>query len=442
MNDSDEIFFAEEEETVAEGEKWKILIADDEPGVHAATKIALEDFSLEGRTLDFLSAYSGEEAIRMLGEHSDIVLVLLDVVMETDDAGLRVVQQIREDMKNRHVRVILRTGQAGRFPEESVVVDYDINDYKTKTELTAGKLFTSVVTSIRSYNNIRELNEHREHLEELVEKRSEELRQKDLQLIEMDRIAGIGTLAAGIAHEINNPLSFVKSSVGFLKKSMNKTTSTLGYWDDKPIPEALLKDYRDYLARMNFDHMVNSMETKFDRIGRGIERIMKIVNSLRSFSRLDMETLGKMDINKSIEEAVDILNNQDAHEVEFIKEFREVPPMDCSPGEINQCLLHVLKNALDAVDHGGIIKIMTSYDEEEDQIIIRVVDNGKGMSPDIARQALNPFFTTKPVGTATGVGLSLTERIIKRHDGKVNISSKTGEGTTVTLTLPMEYNVL
>ena len=177
MNDSDEIFFAEEEETVAEGEKWKILIADDEPGVHAATKIALEDFSLEGKTLDFLSAYSGEEAIRMLEEHSDIVLVLLDVVMETDDAGLRVVKQIREEMNNQHVRVILRTGQAGRFPEESVIVDYDVNDYKTKTELTTGKLFSSVVTSIRAYKNILELHEHREHLEELVEKRSEELRQ-------------------------------------------------------------------------------------------------------------------------------------------------------------------------------------------------------------------------------------------------------------------------
>ena len=177
MNNSDEIFFAEEDEIVPEGEKWKILIADDEPGVHAATKIALEDFSLEGKTLDFLSAYSGEETIRMLEENPDIVLVLLDVVMETDDAGLRVVKQIREEMNNHHVRVILRTGQAGRFPEESVIVAYDVNGYKTKTELTAGKLFSSVVTSIRAYKNIMELHEHREHLEELVEKRSEELRQ-------------------------------------------------------------------------------------------------------------------------------------------------------------------------------------------------------------------------------------------------------------------------
>ena len=113
----------------------------------------------------------------MLEENPDIVLVLLDVVMETDDAGLRVVKQIREEMNNHHVRVILRTGQAGRFPEESVIVDYDVNGYKTKTELTAGKLFSSVVTSIRAYKNIMELHEHREHLEELVEKRSEELRQ-------------------------------------------------------------------------------------------------------------------------------------------------------------------------------------------------------------------------------------------------------------------------
>jgi len=192
---------------------------------------------------------------------------------------------------------------------------------------------------------------------------------------------------------------------------------------------------------MNFDHLANSMDTKFDRIQRGIGRIMKIVNSLRSFSRLDMETVGKIDINQSMEDAVEIMSTQDVKDVEFIKEFREVPLMECSPNEINQCLLHVLKNALDAVDHKGIIKMMTSYNEDKDQTIVRIVDNGKGMSPEALRQALNPFFTTKAVGLGTGVGLSLTERIIKRHGGMINISSKEGEGTTVTMTLPVAGEV-
>ncbi len=181
MNDSDEMFLAEEEETVEEGGKWKILIADDEPGVHAATKIALEDFSLEGKTLDFLSAYSGKETVRILEEHSDIVLVLLDVVMETDDAGLRVVKQIREEMKNLHIRVILCADRACQLRDEPVSVAYDVNDYKTKTELTASKLFSSVVTSIRSYIHIRELEKRSDELKQRIEKlayRNEELNQE------------------------------------------------------------------------------------------------------------------------------------------------------------------------------------------------------------------------------------------------------------------------
>ena len=273
-------------------------------------------------------------------------------------------------------------------------------------------------------------------LEKKVKEKTEELRQKDLQLIEMDRIAGIGTLAAGIAHEVNNPLGFVKSSAGFLKKSLDKMIGAVKYWEDKPVPEALLKDYHDYLAGINFDHVTNSLESRYDRINRGIERIMKIVNSLKSFSRVDMETVGKIDINKSVEEAIELLSTHDLKDVEFVKEFREVPLMECYPNEINQCLLHVLNNALDAVDQKGTIKLITSCIEEEDQTVIRIVDNGKGMSDETLRQALNPFFTTKPVGSGTGVGLSMTERIIKRHGGKINISSKEGEGTTVELTLP------
>ena len=320
-----------------------------------------------------------------------------------------------------------------------VIFSEDFWKYFDRYQVLAKNVLKGINQRLRDTNGsyIQRLTREKEELEREVKEKTEDLRQKDLQLLEMDRIAGIGTLAAGIAHEINNPLGFVKSSAGYLKKSLDKVIGAVRYWDDKPVPEPLLKDYNDYLAQINFDHIANSLETKHDRVKRGIERIMRIVNSLKSFSRVDMETVGKIDINQSIKEAVEILNTQESKDVEFVKEFQEVPPMECFSTEINQCLLHIIRNALDALDHKGTVKITTSYNEKKDHVITRINDNGKGMSAEIMRQAMNPFFTTKPVGSGTGVGLSLTERILKRHGGDLNIYSKEGEGTTVTMTLPV-----
>ncbi len=147
---------------------WKLMIVDDEPEVHAVTKLALSDFEFQGRKLEFICAYSGKEAEKLILEHTDVAIVLLDVVMETDDAGLKVAKFIREQAKNNHVRIILRTGQPGQAPERQVIVNYDINDYKSKTELTAQKLFTVVMSSLRSYRDILSIDHSREGLEKII----------------------------------------------------------------------------------------------------------------------------------------------------------------------------------------------------------------------------------------------------------------------------------
>lgn len=285
-----------------------------------------------------------------------------------------------------------------------------------------------------------ELSRFNKELERKVKEKTEELRQKDMQLLELDRIAGIGTLAAGIAHEINNPMSFVKSSISFLKKGVGKMSGAITYWNDKPLPEPLFTEFKGYLDGINYNHLTNSLENKFDTINRGIERIIKIVGNLKSFSRVDMEAMGLLDINQSIEQAVDILNIQNDEgdkNVQFIKEFIELPPLECYTSEMNQCLLHTINNALDAVQNKGIIKLLTAYDEKEKQIIIKIIDNGTGMSEETLKQAFVPFFTTKPVGSGTGIGLTITERIINRHKGKIKLTSKSGEGTTVTIRVPV-----
>jgi response regulator RpfG family c-di-GMP phosphodiesterase len=166
---SDEILFAEDTDDQIEWQgKWKVLIVDDEPEVHAVTKLALGDFVFQEKDLEFISAFDGAEAKKIFLEHDDIAVVLLDVVMETDDAGLKVAEFIRNEADNHFTRIILRTGQPGQAPERDVIINYDINDYKSKTELTSQKLFTVVISALRSYRDIIVIEENRQGLEKII----------------------------------------------------------------------------------------------------------------------------------------------------------------------------------------------------------------------------------------------------------------------------------
>src|SRR5689334_2932567 len=170
-DDSDLIRVIDDSGTVAEepSHAWKVAIIDDDPAVHEGTRFALYDYTLNGQGIEILSAYSAEEGRELMRAHRDIAVVLLDVVMETDDAGLMLVDHIRSELKNETVRIILRTGQPGQAPERRVIVEYDINDYKAKTELTADKLFTSLTAALRGYQQLQRMVETRRGLEMIIE---------------------------------------------------------------------------------------------------------------------------------------------------------------------------------------------------------------------------------------------------------------------------------
>jgi signal transduction histidine kinase len=154
---------------VEHGRRWKIAVIDDEPAVHEGTRFALHDYHLNGQGLEILSAYSAAEGRQLMRSHPDVAVVLLDVIMETDVAGLHLVEFIRKDLKNETVRIILRTGQPGQAPERRVIVDYDINDYKAKTELTADKLFTALTAALRSYQQLQRMVDTRRGLEIIID---------------------------------------------------------------------------------------------------------------------------------------------------------------------------------------------------------------------------------------------------------------------------------
>lgn len=161
-------------------EAWKVLVVDDDEQVHAVTRMVLADFELDGRSLEFLHAHSGAEAQSLVDAHDDIAIVLLDVVMESNEAGLETVRYIRDVVKNKNVRIILRTGQPGSAPEQRVIREYDINDYREKTELTSHKLQTSIFSALRSYRDIVELDRHKRGLESVIEASSAIFRERSV----------------------------------------------------------------------------------------------------------------------------------------------------------------------------------------------------------------------------------------------------------------------
>jgi signal transduction histidine kinase len=199
-----------EEPKEEEGRRWKIALIDDEPAVHDGTRFALADYRLNGQGLEILSAYSGAEGRELLRANPDIAVVLLDVIMESDTAGLELVEFIRNGLKNETVRIILRTGQPGQAPERRVIVDYDINDYKAKTELTADKLFTALTAALRSYQQLQRMVETRRGLEIIIDAASTLFDFKSMQRLAEGVLTQIASLlnvdCAGIL-VLREPLS-------------------------------------------------------------------------------------------------------------------------------------------------------------------------------------------------------------------------------------------
>ncbi|MBF0553566.1 MAG: ATP-binding protein [Nitrospirae bacterium] len=265
------------------------------------------------------------------------------------------------------------------------------------------------------------------------------LRKQELKLIELDRTESLTTLAAGIAHEINNPLSFIKSSVS----SFQKNLANIEHF----IRHSLLT--RDFLSseqiessshQKNILDAISIMKFKINSSNKGIERIMEIVNGLRTFTRLNKTDIEEVDMNKCIDEALSMRININSM-VTIVKEYAQLPLYLCESRSMNQCFYHIIDNAVQAVNDNGTIRIVTSATGVEGKLIqIRIEDNGVGMPEDAVKQAFVPFFTTKEVGSGKGLGLAMADGIIKRHGGKISIESTEGKGTAITILLPLMQN--
>ncbi len=236
---------------------WKVIIADDEPEIHSVTRLVLDDFQFDNRRLQFLSAYSGSETCSLIRDNPDTALLLLDVVMESEHAGLDVVKYIRETLKNSFVRIILRTGQPGQAPERKVISTYDINDYKDKTELTTDRLFTTIMASLRGFRDLQRIERNRKSLEQIVATSPKILgyqSHRELAQEVLDRLSELLRLEVGYPDRIAGSLFVVWDRRGtflsgwYREIRCSTTTTILSQIDSQPVQTRVIQSYEGWGA--------------------------------------------------------------------------------------------------------------------------------------------------------------------------------------------------
>ncbi len=280
-----------------------------------------------------------------------------------------------------------------------------------------------------------EIDLQRQELDSAYQK----LKATQSQMLQREKMASIGQLAAGVAHEINNPIGFVSSNLRTLDKYTKRLAGYVGLlekslqgspaWDNLQVERKKIK--LDFLLEDTADLIEESLD--------GSERVRKIVQNLKTFSRVDQEGEQSTDLNECLESTVAIVWNEIKYKATLEKDFAEIPELVCNPQELTQVFTNILVNAAQAIDKDGRIKISSRYDEKN--IIVSIQDNGSGIAEENLARIFEPFFTTKEVGKGTGLGMSISYEIIKKHGGEIQVQTEVGEGTCFTLTFPLERDL-
>lgn len=271
----------------------------------------------------------------------------------------------------------------------------------------------------------QQLQTANEVLEQRVRERTRELEEKHIQLLQAEKMALLGNLVAGVAHEINTPLGALKSNYDLFVRSMEKLRNLASPALDasKEDIEQIAKLF-DSIQKLN---VINETAT---------ERIVKIVNSLRTFARLDRAEKANFDIHEGIENTLTLVAHELKNRIEIVRDYGSLPLIECFPNQLNQVFMNILVNAAQAIEGAGTIRISTRA--ENGWVSVAIGDSGKGITKDDQRRIFDPGFTTKSAGVGTGLGLSIVHQIVDEHNGSIEVLSKPGEGATFTIKLPIK----
>jgi signal transduction histidine kinase len=395
-----------------QGKRQSILVVDDEQDIVDSLYDTLVD------KYQMYKATSAKEALEILRKHP-VDLVISDQRMP-ETTGVELFAELEKDYP--HIGKVLLTGYA----ELNSVVDA-INKGHVDKYISKPWEEDDIIHIVLEVLNTR------------LKKAIEERKKLEGQLVQNAKMASLGELVAGIAHEINNPLGFIYANLGNLHKFFQKIIGLIEGFDQLDAPEAVKGAMAEKKEEINYVYLKGRVLEMIERSKVGAERMKTIIQDMKTFSRLDASKVEDADINKAIDTTLNILVHEHKNRIEIKKDYAQLPPVTCNIAKLNQVFMNMLVNACHAIKEKGEIGIKTSV--EDGMCVMQFSDSGEGIPDDVVEHIFDPFFTTKPPGKGTGLGLSISHGIIEQHKGNISVKSKVGAGTTFTVKIPVVANM-
>lgn len=411
-----------------------IMVVDDTPGNLRLMEQMLSEKQYQVRL--FADGYSALNS----ATYDPPDLILLDIMMPEIN-GYELCEKLKSIEPLKEIPVIFISAKGETFDKVKAFKTGGV-DYITKP-FQLEEVLARVETHLKIKLYQMELKEKSISLQYTLDS----LKAVQSQLIQSEKMASLGTLTAGIAHEINNPINAINSSSIGLKKLIDRLLTLLNKYEQIS-PENVtnqLEQIDSFKNEIDLEDTLKGIEQLLGNIEKGTKRTTDIVKSLRTFTYVDQSEKTTINIHENLDTTLALLNHKTHNHINIKKEYGDIPPFLCFPGKLNQVFMNIMVNAIDAILAKGKplpeneIKIKTSLEKSSQNkfITISFSDTGIGIPESIQNRILEPFFTTKTVGKGSGLGLSISHGIIKNHSGYIEIESKDGIGTTITIKLPL-----
>lgn len=410
-----------------EGDKRVLIVDDEEPLRKLFSRVL-------GELYECHTAADAGEALACL-ERESFALVITDVIMP-GLSGVELLPKIAERFPDTAVIVVsgvdrtqrvLYTMRLGAFDYLTKPCDLDVLSFSVERALERRAL-------LRGAKRYKEALEQR-NLE--LASRKAELERLQAQIIHSEKMASLGQLAAGIAHELNNPAAFINGNIEFLHECVLNLNRVWALYDSgQPVAEMAAR-VTALKKEIDYENILGDLHSIIADCREGATRIREVVQNLRVFSRLDEAEFKRTDIHEGIESTIRLLSRYySTGHIILLREYGSLPPLNCYGGQLNQVWMNLLVNAAQAVGDKGEVRIMTRFDGRAAHVTIS--DTGCGIATEHLGKIFDPFYTTKPVGEGTGLGLSITYGIIERHGGSITVESVKGAGTTFRIIIPVD----
>ncbi|MDV3352670.1 hybrid sensor histidine kinase/response regulator [Leptothoe sp. LEGE 181152] len=456
----------------------RILLVDDKP-----TNLKMLSDALKGNDWTMLVATDGVSAIEQ-AQYAQPSLILLDVMMPGID-GFETCQRLKTNAKTKAIPIIFMTALSNSDYKvrglEMGAVDYITKPFQQKEVIARVKLHlhlkflaqeleekNKLLTQEITEKTVAEsrLQQLAQELEHRVEQRTAELsdslnklQQAQLQLVQSEKMSALGNLVAGIAHELNNPISFLQGNLGPLQEYIQDLLALVeAYQKTFPEPGQAIQEQ---IETIEWDFLRQDLEKILSSWFTGMERIHNISDSLRTFSRADKEHKVLFNVHEGLDSTLLILRhrlkaNETRPEIEVKRHYQNIPEIECFAGQLNQVFMNLLANAIDTLDdvnqssscdmgqsRVNLITVSTGLAVNSNNIVIKIEDNGAGMDEAIKPRIFDHLFTTKEVGRGTGLGLAIVWQIVvDKHGGSIDVTSTLGQGTCFTLMLPLQSGII